>query len=177
MKLKHILLIIVLFTVGCQPKPAPAPTALPATPTVMPPTETSAPTATPVPTDTPAPTETPAPTAAPLDPDLFGALNKSEVQMSFAMEPIVQAVFENTMQKLVAAGQIEAFQVDRVTIFPGANGLATEVIFRVKTADTQSWLSDGGMLSADGWITDKCAHFDWVVTADQYQLRHKQMCS
>jgi len=155
-------------------------------PTTLPAIATTAPTATNVPpTDTPIPpTETSYPTplqSLPPDPtadlSLFGTIYQSEIQ-AFALESVVNAIFSRTLDRFVAAGMVQEYQVTSVTVFPGSGGLLAEVIYNVRIADTSgpAWFDDGGTQSADGWINGNCSRFDFFTTETEYQLKNKRLC-
>ena len=80
------------------------------------------------------------------------------------------------MDGFAANGMIQAYQITSVTIFPGSNGLLSEIIFNVKTADS-AWLEDGGTPAADNWINGKCYRFDFFTTDTEYQLKNRRSCS
>ena len=145
---------------------APVPTAIPATATPIP-TETRLPdTATPLPTDTPAPTQ---------DPTVFGAIGMGEVQAG-AIESVVSAIFNKTLDQFVADGSVQEYQIISLTVFPGGDGLIAEIIYSVKSADPV-WLADGGIQLADGWIANGCSRFDLFTTETEYQLKNRRLCS
>jgi hypothetical protein len=141
----------------------------------VPPTFTAAPvTQTSPPTDTSAPpTEPPIPLPT-QDPAVFGALGTGEIQ-AFALESVVNAIFVRVMDGFKAGGVIQEYQVTSVTVFPGGDGLITEVIYNVQTTDPD-WLADGGTQSADGWIQGNCSRFDFFTTETEYQLRNRRLC-
>ena len=92
------------------------------------------------------------------------------------LEPVVAQIFELSLEKWVEAGQIEAFEVERLGVYPKGDGtLYAEVYYRVQT-DAVFWPEDGGV-TEDGWITGKCSRFDFVVTENEYQLLNKRLCS
>ena len=93
------------------------------------------------------------------------------------LEPIVSQIFEGELAKLVEAGEIEAFQVESLGVYPKGDGtLYAEVFYRVKTGES-FWPEDGGTLGEDGWVTGKCSRFDFVITPEEYQLKNKRLCS
>ena len=155
-KFHYFIFIILLFLSACQTQSvpaAPAPTLEPAL----------------------APTSTPAFTATPAD--LFGALNADEVQAGLMLEPVVSKIFEKEMGKHVEAGEIEAFQVESLGVYPKGDGtLYAEVFYRVRAGET-FWPEDGGALGEDGWVTGKCSRFDFLITPEEYQLKNKRLCS
>jgi len=77
--------------------------------------------------------------------------------------------------KILADGKIQEYQVTSVTIFPGGNGLLSEIIFNVKTTDP-TWTEDGGTPADDNWINGKCYRFDFLTTDIEYQLKNKRLC-
>jgi hypothetical protein len=168
-KFRSTVLIFVLFLSSCAKAQALPPlvvTALPAEPLA---TETSIP-----PTTTPLPTTNtlaPAPTQ---NASVFGSIGTGELQAG-VLESVVNAIFKKTMDGFVAAGSVQEYQVASVSVFPGSNGLITEVIFNVKTNDS-TWLADGGTPSADGWINNSCSRFDFVTTDTEYQLKNRRLC-
>src|ERR1044071_3071469 len=141
-KFRFAILIVALFLSSCakaQPLPLLIVTALPAEPlfteTSIPPTQTAAdipPTITSLP---PTDTLTPAPNQ---DAAVFGSIGTDQVQAG-ALESVVNAIFKKTMDGLVAAGSIQEYQITSVSVFPGSNGLITEIIFNLKSNDS-SWL-------------------------------------
>lgn len=171
-KLPLLFLIVSLLLSACgKQAQAAAPTTIPATATAA-----STATATTVPpTDTPLPpTETSIPAPTP-DPTVFGAIGTGEVQAG-AIESVVSAIFNQTLDGFVAGGTVQEYQVISVTVFPGGGGLMAEVIYSVRTADPV-WLGDGGAQLDDGWIANNCARFDFFTTETEYQLKNKRLCS
>ena len=168
-KIQFVFLLVVLFLSACGRV---VPTHPPAVSNQLPPafTETNIPsTATSLPpTDTPLPAQT-------QDPTIFGAIGTGEIQ-AFALESVANAIFKKTMDGLVANGSIQEYQITSVTIFPGSNGLLSEIIYNVKTVDT-AWLADGGTQNADGWIQGNCSRFDFFTTETEYQLKNRRLCS
>lgn len=133
-------------------------------------TQTTIPTETNIPsTETPT---TPGPTA---DPTIFGAIGTNEIQ-AFALESVANAIFNKTMDGFAADGRIQEYQVTSVTIFPGSNGLLSEIIFNVKTTDP-GWIAEGGTPANDNWIHDMCYRFDFFTTETEYQLKNRRLCS
>jgi hypothetical protein len=114
----------------------------------------------------------PDPTA---DPTIFGAIGQGEIQ-AFALEPVANAIFTKTFDGFVADGRIQEYQVIRVTIFPGSNGLLSEITFNVRTTDI-TWLESDGIQAADDWITGKCYRFDFVTTETEFQLKNRRTCN
>jgi hypothetical protein len=172
-KIRSILWVVVFLLAGCgkqaQTTVAPVATSIPATVTFAP-TETRIPdTATPFP-----PTETPIPVRT-QDPAVFGAIGTNEIQ-AFVLESVVSAIFNKTLDGFVANGSVQEYQIISVTVFPGGDGLLTEVIYSVKSADP-IWLADGGIQLADGWISNGCSRFDFFTTETEYQLKNKRLCS
>ena len=172
-RLRTLSILIVLLLAACSnPAQAVPPTAtpVPPTPTAIPTETKSLPTGTP--TSPPDTSTAPGPTA---DPAIFGAIGTGEIQ-AFALESVANAIFTKTMDGLAADGMIQAYQVTRVTIFPGNNGLLSEIIFNVKTTDS-AWLEDGGTAAVDNWINGKCYRFDFFTTDTEYQLKNRRLCS
>jgi hypothetical protein len=152
----HILLSLILLFSACQTQSplAPEPASLPPTPT---PTATQAPTATPT--------------------DLFGTVDSANVQPGLMLEPVVAQIFEAEMGKLVGAGEIEAFQVESLGVYPKGDGtLYAEIFYRVQAGES-FWPEDGGSLGEDGWMTGKCSRFDFLIIPEAYQLKNKRLCS
>lgn len=169
-KLQSVLLTAVFLLSGCgkaQALPPVVVTSLPAeslsTETSRPPTATVLP-----PTDTPIP----APTQ---DPTIFGSIGTGEIQ-AFALESIASAIFNKTMDGFVAAGRIQEYQVTSVKIFPGSNGLLSEIIFSAKTTDP-AWIAEGGTPGDDNWLNSMCYRFDFFTTDTEYQLKNRRLCS
>lgn len=171
-KIQYGVLIVIFFLSSCGKKAqpiAPVATPIPATPTLAP-TETRVPdTATPIP-----PTNTPIPVPT-QDPTVFGAIGTGEIQAG-AIESVASAIFNKTLDKFVADGSVQEYQIISVTVFPGNDGLLAEIIYSVKTADP-TWLADGGIQLADGWISNNCSRFDLFTTETEYQLKNKRLCS
>ena len=93
------------------------------------------------------------------------------------LEPVVAQIFEAEMGKRVETGEIEAFQVESLGVYPKGDGtLYAEVFYRVQGRES-FWPEDGGTLGEDGWVTGKCSRFDFVITPDAYQLKNKRLCS
>ncbi len=179
-----IVTTVVFLMVACQSQSAVAPTSLPAPveappqiPTEIPlPTATLSPTETSLPEPTALPTETLIPTAE-SDPDLFGFIKIEDAQMGFMLDPIVGQIFEIELQKRVASGEIEAFQVESLGLYPRADGtFYAEVFYRVKT-ENLFWPEDFGTLSDDGWTTGKCTRFNFESTDKAFYLKNKKICS
>jgi hypothetical protein len=171
-KLSLLVLIGVLCLSACGKKASAAPpVTIPATATTIP-----AATATPVPpTDTPLPpTETPIP-APTQDPAVFGAIGTGEIQ-AFALESVVSAIFTKTLERSIAEGSVQEYQVTSITVFPGGDGLLAEVIYNVRSSDP-AWLADGGAQAADGWVNGNCSRFDFFTTETEYQLKNRRLCS
>ena len=170
--IRSVLLVVIFFLSGCGKQAqsaAPISTSIPATATLAP-TETNVPdTATPLP-----PTETPVP-APTQDPTVFGAIGTGEIQ-AFALESVVTAIFNKTLDGFIASGSVQEYQIISVTVFSGSGGLLAEVIYSIKATDP-AWLSDGGIQLADGWISNNCSRFDFFTTDTEYQLKNKRLCS
>ena len=167
-KIPQFAWFLIFLLVGCS-QPAVPPTLTPAAPT-----QTTAPTNAP-PTETPTPIPfTPTASAPTADPAIFGAIGINEIQV-FALEPVANAIFTKTMDGFVTEGRIQEYQVTSVTIFPGSNGLLSEIIFNVKTTDP-AWIADGGPPTADNWINNMCYRFDFFTTDTDYQLKNRRLC-
>ena len=177
-KFQSVCLIVILFLAGCakaQPLQPLVVTALPAEPssteTSIPLTQTATntpPTLTSIP---PTDTSTPALTQ---DVAVFGSISTDQVQAG-ALELVVNAIFKKTLDGLVTAGSIQDYQIMSVSVFPGSNGLITEIIFNVKTEDA-AWLDYSGTQATDGWINGDCSRFDFVTTDTEYQLKNRRLC-
>ena len=172
-KFRSAILIVVLLLSSCakaQPLQPLVVTSLPTEPastetaTSVPPTQT-------VPPLPPTDTLTPASTQ---DVTVFGAIGTGEIQAG-ALESVVNAIFKKTMDGLTADGSIQEYQITSLSVFPGGNGLITEIIFNVKTNDA-TWLEYSGTQSTDGWITGDCSRFDFVTTDTEYQLKNRRLC-
>ena len=168
-KLLSVLLMGVFFLSGCgkaQALPPVVVTSLPAEPL---PTETnSPPTATVLP-----PTDTPIP-APTQDSTIFGSIGTGEIQ-AYALESVASAIFNKTMDGFVSDGRIQEYQVTSVTIFPGSNGLLSEIIFNVRTTDP-GWIAEGGTPGVDNWLNGMCYRFDFFTTETEYQLKNRRLC-
>jgi hypothetical protein len=166
--IRHSVWFLILLLASCSQKAVPpSATAVPATqttvPTDIPPTET--------PTSIPFTPTAPGPTA---DPTIFGAMGTGEIQ-AYALESVANAIFKKTMDGFVAEGRIQEYQVTSVTIFPGSNGLLSEIIFNVRTIDP-AWIAEGGTSANDDWLNGKCYRFDFVTTETEYQLKNRRLC-
>ena len=171
-KIRYVLLSFIFLLAACGKQ---AQTVLP-TATSVPATATLAPRATNIPdtaTSVP-PTETSLPIAT-QDPTTFGAIGTNEIQ-AFALESVANAIFKKTLDGFVTNGAVQEYQVTNISVFPGNNGLLTEIIYNVKTTDA-SWLSDGGAQATDGWINGNCSRFDFFTTDTEYQLKNRRLCS
>jgi len=169
--LRYFLLIFIFILTGCaKPAQSVAPTSIVAIPsvTLIPPSET----ATEAPTVIPATPTAPDPTA---DPTVFGAIGTGEIQ-AFALESVASAIFQKTMDGFIADGQIQEYQVTSVTVFPGGNGLISELIFNVRTTDP-GWIAEGGTPADNNWLNGKCYRFDFFTTDTEYQLKNQRLCS
>jgi hypothetical protein len=168
-KIRAAVLIVTFLLASCgKQAQAVAPTA-----TSIPTTVTLAPTETNIPdTATPSETAIPVPTQ---DPTIFGAIGTGEIQAG-AIESVASAIFNKTLDKFVADGSVQEYQIVSVTVFPGNGGLIAEIIYSIKSTDP-AWLSDGGALLADGWIANNCSRFDFFTTETEYQLKNKRLCS
>jgi len=163
MKLHNILIVTLLLITSCKSQAA-SPTITPTTS----PSETPAATATISPTETALPMPTPS--------DVFGAIPLNSVQ-AFNIEPVAQAIFDQTLQGYVSAGTIQEYRVDSIAVFPsGEGGLIAEIMYSLHT-DLDLWPDDFGTAGADGWITGKCSRFDLVATETEHQLKNKRLCS
>ena len=171
MKPRLLLSTVIFIVTSCTSQaanPTVAPTALA--------TETSLPaaTATSVATETVPPTETASP--VPTVSDVFGAIPLNSVQ-AYSIEPVAQAIFDQTLQGYVTSGTIQEFRVERVAVFPsGDGGLIAEIMYSLR-ATNDPWPDDFGSAGSDGWITGKCSRFDLVATETEHQLRNKRLCS
>lgn len=164
MKLKPLLIAIIFIMTSCKSQ-ADIPTVMAAS------TETRLAAA---PTQTPLPTETP--TSIPTPSDIFGAIPLNSVQ-AFSIEPVAQAIFDQTLDGYVSNGTMQEYRVDSISVFPsGSGGLIAEIMYSLR-ADTDPWPDDFGTLGADGWITGKCSRFDLVATETEHQLKNKRLCS
>lgn len=169
MKLKLIFIATIFILTSCKSQ-----AAVPTGPVV--PTETFLPatTATIAPTETPLPTETPS--LIPTPSDIFGAIALNSIQ-AFSIEPVAQAIFEQTLDGYVTHGTMQEYRVDSISVFPsGSGGLIAEIMYSL-LADNDPWPDDFGTLGADGWITGKCSRFDLVATDTEHQLKNKRLCS
>jgi hypothetical protein len=167
MKLAPILIATIFLITSCKSQSA--------GPTVVfssVPSETPAATATLAPSETPTPTETAFPTPS----DVFGAIPLNSVQ-AFSIEPVVKAIFDQTLQGYITAGTIQEYRVDSVAVFPsGEGGLIAEIMYSLR-ADYDLWPDDFGTAGVDNWITGKCSRFDLVATETEHQLKNKRLCS
>ena len=170
-KIRSTLCIVVLVLSACskqvvQPTVTSAPAAAQKpslTATNVPPTATS--------TSFPFTLTPPDPTA---DPAIFGVIGIGEIQ-AFALESVANAIFSKTMDRFVFDGRIQGYQVTSVTVFPGNNGLLSEIIFNVKTTDP-GWIAEGSTPNADDWINNMCYRFDFFITDTEYQLKNRRLC-
>ena len=93
------------------------------------------------------------------------------------LEPVVSQIFERELDKFVETGEIEAYQVESLGVYPKGDGtLYAEVFYTVQSAEP-FWPEDGGMPGDDDWITGKCSRFDFIITPEEYQLKNKRLCS
>jgi hypothetical protein len=169
MKLTPLLITTIFILASCKPQPA-----IPTVVSTTLPGETPAATATPVPTETPLPTETASPVPTPSD--VFGAIPLNSVQ-AFSLEPIVQAIFDQTLQGYITSGTIQEYRVDGISVFPSSDGtLIAEIMYSLR-AEYDPFPDDFGTPSADHWITSKCSRFDLVATETEHQLKNKRLCS
>ena len=97
--------------------------------------------------------------------------------MGFSLDPIAQLIFETELQKMVANGQIEGFQVERLGIYPRGDGTFYAEIFYALQADTAFWAEDFGTLGEDGWVRGKCTRFDFEIGEAVYFLKNKAICN
>ena len=168
--LQAVLLMAVFLLSGCGRAQAFPPAVLTSLPAESLPTKTSRPpTATVLP---PTATPIPAPTQ---DSTIFGSIGVGEIQ-AFALESVASAIFNKTMDGFVVAGRIQEYQVTSVKIFPGSNGLLSEIIFSVKTTDP-AWIAEGGTPGDDNWLNGMCYRFDFFTTDTEYQLKNRRLCS
>ena len=93
------------------------------------------------------------------------------------LEPVVSQIFESELEKLVEAGEIEAYQVERLGVYPKGDGTLYAEVFYANQSEESLWPEDGGMIGEDGWATSKCSRFDFVITPEEYQLKNKRLCS
>jgi hypothetical protein len=109
------------------------------------------------------------------DQTIFGAIRTDEIQ-AYALESVADAIFNKTMDGFVADGRIQDYQVTRLTIFPGGNGLISEIIFNVRTTDP-AWIAEGGTPAPQDWLNGQCLRFDFFTTETEYQLKNRRLCS
>jgi len=160
---KRILFVFIFFLTACArqaPAVLPSPTSAPATAALIQPTE--------------APTEIPTDAPSNIDPSLFGALAKSEINP--LASKIHEAVFIKVMDGFIVNGNIIEYQIITSEVFQGESGLIAEVYYNVRTTDP-SWLTDGGTQADDNWINDKCNRFDFVNTETEFQLKNRRTCN
>jgi hypothetical protein len=166
-RLRPVFILVILLLSACgKQAQAVSPTA----------TQTTIPTETNIPS-TETPTSIPFTPTAPestADPTIFGAIATDEIQ-AFALESVANAIFNKTMDGFVADGHIQDYQVIGVTIFPGSDGLLSEIIFNVRTTDP-GWIAEGGTPSSDDWINGMCYRFDFFTTETEYQLKNRRLC-
>lgn len=164
---RSILLIIIFLLSGCgkqaQTALAPATEIRLATETGNPATTMSVP-----PMAAPSPVTTP-------DPTIFGAIGMNEIQAS-TFESVADTIFKKTMAGFIASGSVQEYQITSVTISIGDEVLLAEIIYNVRTGDT-TWLADGGIQAADGWINGNCSRFDFFVTETEFQLKNRRLCN
>ena len=179
LKARFVFLLVTFLLASCgrvEPHPQVVLSALPDQ--QPPPSATSAsPTHTPIAlTANAVPSLEPATSTPTLSPDaaVFGAIGTSEIQ-AFALESVVNAIFVRVMDGFKVEGTIQDYQVTSVTVFPGSDGLLTEVIYSVQTTDV-TWLSDGGTQAVDNWIQGNCSRFDFFTTETEYQLKNRRLC-
>ena len=118
---------------------------------------------------------TPTILASTTGPAIFGTIGTSEIQ-AYALESVANAIFNKTMDVFVVDGQIQEYQVTSVTIFPGSNGLISEIIFNVRTTDP-AWIAEGGTPADDNWLNGICYRLDFFTTETEYQLKNRRLCS
>jgi len=80
------------------------------------------------------------------------------------------------MDGFIANGIVIEYQVLRVTVFPGTNGLLTELTFNVRSTNAM-WLEDGATPANDNWINNDCNRFDFVTTDTEFQLKNRRLCN
>lgn len=166
--IRHCAWFLVILLVGCSQQPV-LPTVTPVAST-----QTTAPINVP-PTETPTPIPFPPTASAPTaDPAVFGTIGINDIQ-AFALESVANAIFTKTMDGFITDGHIQEYQVTSVTIFPGSNGLLSEIIFNVKTTDP-GWVAEGGTPTAENWINNMCYRFDFFTTDTEYQLKNRRLC-
>jgi hypothetical protein len=166
-RLRPLFILAVLILSACNQQAQVVP--LTATQTTIP-TETIIP-STEMPTSIPFTPTAPDPTA---DPTIFGAIGTNEIQ-AFALESVANAIFNKTMDSVIADGHIQEYQVMSVNIFPGSNGLLSEIIFNVRTTDPV-WIAEGGTPTTDNWLNGMCYRFDFFTTETEYQLKNRRLC-
>ncbi|HEX5840120.1 MAG TPA: hypothetical protein VFY26_19945 [Anaerolineales bacterium] len=165
MKINTLFIALLFVTASCTSQAvAPRATTAPL------PTKTSLPAS----TSTHAPTETASP--APTSSNIFGSIPLNSVQ-AFSIEPVAQAVFEETLKGFASTGSIRDFRVDSIAVFPSGEGTLIAEIFYSLHTDADLWPEDGGSSGTDGWITGKCSRFDMIATETEHQLTKKRLCS
>lgn len=169
MKLKTSLIAALFLLASCQSQPATLfVTQIVAASETLPVTAALAPTETHLPSETASPIPTPS--------DVFGAIPLNSVQ-AFSLEPIVQAIFDQTLQAYITSGAIQEYRVDSVSVFPSDDGtLIAEVMYSLR-ADYDPFPDDFGTPGVDNWVTGKCSRFDLVATDTEQQLKNKRLCS
>lgn len=164
-RIKLFLFAFVLLLSACGKQAQTIPPTITPAPTTELPAETPTEIATEIPTDIPAAT----------DPTLFAALEKSRLD-PFASK-IQDAVFIAGMDAFIASRDILDYRIIESEAFPTSEGtIIVQIYYSVRTTDP-SWLLDGGTQVENGWITDKCARFDFVNTQDQFQLKNRRTCN
>src|SRR5215211_6283676 len=98
MKIKTLLITALLLLIASCKSQADVPTV----------TATSLPSETPLPAATATLTPTETPTSIPTPSDIFGAIPLNSVQ-AFSIEPVAQAIFDQTLQSDVAAGIVQEY--------------------------------------------------------------------
>ena len=167
MKKTRFLLLVTLLLSACNNQaqavsPTVAPTAIP-TEIKIESTET--------PTSIPVTLTVPEPTA---DPTVFGAIGTGEIQ-AYALESVANAIFKKSMDRFVADGPVQEYQVTSVKVFPGSNGLLAEIIFNLRTSDP-AWIPEGTTPTNDNWLNGQCFRFDFFTTETEYQLKNRRLC-
>lgn len=173
---KRILFIFIFFLTACarqEQAPSPIPTSVPPTAALIQPNDQ--PTESPIETPTEVPTEIPTEVPSNTDPSLFGALSKDKIDP--LASNIQDAIFSKAMDGFIGSGNIIEYRIIASEAFPSSDGtIIVEVYYNVRTTDS-SWLVDGGTLTDNNWIQNKCNRFDFVNTATEFQLKNRRTCN